>query len=57
MKMKAKFVLPITALFFISGCASYGPEPETVPFVDVTRYAGLWHEIASNPVFFEKHRV
>jgi len=55
--MKAKFVLPITALFFISGCASYGPEPETVPFVDVTRYAGLWHEIASNPVFFEKHRV
>ncbi|MFP4499847.1 MAG: lipocalin family protein [Candidatus Hydrogenedentota bacterium] len=41
----------------LAGCPSYGPEPETVDFVDVEQYAGLWHEIASNPVFFNKDLV
>lgn len=41
----------------LSGCTTYGPKPETVPFVDVERYVGLWHEIASNPVFFNRDLV
>jgi len=41
----------------VSGCARYGPEPETVPYVDIQRYVGLWHEIASNQVFFNKGLV
>ena len=47
-------VLLITA---VSGCARYGPEPETVPYVDIQRYVGVWHEIASNPVFFNRGLV
>jgi apolipoprotein D and lipocalin family protein len=41
----------------LSSCASYGPPPETVPFVDVEKYAGKWYEIATNPVFFNKNLV
>jgi len=57
--MKVNFGAAILAsmLILASGCASYSPEPETVPFVDIARYAGLWHEIASNPVFFNKNLV
>ena len=33
------------------GCAR-GPVPETVPFVDLPRYTGLWYEIASNAAGF-----
>ena len=40
-----------------SGCMRNGPEPEVVPFVDVERYIGLWHEIASNPTFFNLNLV
>lgn len=36
---------------------SYGPPPETVAKVDLEKYAGLWYEIASNPVFFNKDLV
>lgn len=38
----------------LGGCAGYGPAPATVGYVDLQRYAGLWHEIASNPVFFNQ---
>ncbi len=38
------------------GCAR-GPEPETVPFVDVSRYTGLWYEIASNAAGFNDNLV
>ena len=32
-----------------------GPEPlPTVPYVDLTRYAGLWYEIASIPVLAQR---
>ncbi len=42
----------------MSGCLrTYGPEPETVPWVDLSRYTGVWHEIASNPVFFNRNLV
>jgi lipocalin len=35
----------------------YGPAPPTVDSVDIARYIGVWHEIASNPVFFNKDLV
>jgi len=41
----------------LAGCPTFGPPPETVPFVDVERYMGLWYEIASNPVFFNEDLV
>lgn len=41
----------------LSGCPSYGPRPQTVAYVDLEKYAGLWYEIASNPVFFNKDLV
>lgn len=41
----------------VAGCPRNGDAPPTVPFVDVQRYMGLWHEIASNPVFFNKDLV
>ncbi len=41
----------------LPGCLNTGPEPEVVPFVDVERYVGLWHEIASNPSFFNMNLV
>jgi len=41
----------------LAGCQSYGPPPATVAFVDIARYAGLWYEIASNPVFFNEDLV
>lgn len=40
-----------------AGCAPRGPEPDVVEFVDVERYVGLWHEIASNPAFFNWNLV
>jgi apolipoprotein D and lipocalin family protein len=40
-----------------AGCPAMGPRPETVPFVDLDRYVGLWYEIASNPVFFNQNLV
>lgn len=31
--------------------------PETVPYVDLNRYAGLWYEIAKIPNRFQRHCV
>lgn len=47
----------VVVVSVLNGCASYGPEPETVAWVDLARYAGVWHEIASNPVFFNRNLV
>lgn len=55
--MKRFALLALAALPILSGCVSYGPEPETVPHVDIQRYVGLWHEIASNQVFFNEGLV
>lgn len=41
----------------MNGCMSYGPAPETVAKVEVPKYMGLWHEIASNPQFFNEDLV
>ncbi len=50
--------LPILAAVSLAGgCARFGPVPETVPQVDLDRYVGLWHEISSNPVFFNRDLV
>ena len=38
------------------GCAR-GPVPETVSSVDLSRYAGLWYEIASNAAGFNDNLV
>lgn len=51
------FVCVVALAGFGVGCARYGPEPETVPMVDVDRYVGKWYEIASNPVFFNRNLV
>lgn len=38
----------------LSACASLPDDPpEVVPAVALTEYAGLWHEIARLPVFFQ----
>lgn len=63
--MKKNFWIPgllpvallLVSVVSLGGCKSYGPPPETVPFVELERYAGLWHEIASNPVFFNRDLV
>ncbi len=38
------------------GCAR-SPVPETVPFVDLGRYTGVWYEIASNAAGFNNDLV
>jgi len=50
-------ILGAMGVMVMAGCQSYGPAPATVAFVDVERYAGLWYEIASNPVFFNEDLV
>jgi len=55
--MKYRLVGLSMIVLAVSSCARYGPEPETVDFVDVNRYVGLWHEIATNPVFFNRDLV
>lgn len=44
----------VTALFFLGGCASKGPEMETVSYVDLERFMGDWYVIANIPTFLEK---
>jgi apolipoprotein D and lipocalin family protein len=53
--MKAKWLLaPLAAL--ILGCTTPAPHPplETVPRVDLQRYAGTWHEVALYPNRFQR---
>ncbi len=44
--------LPIGAAF-LTGCATL-PPPTTVATVDLSRYAGEWHEIEAFPAFFQR---
>ncbi len=61
--MKTRFVAPfglavlLMSAFSLGGCARFGDPPKTVDFVDVPSYMGLWHEIASNPQFFNEDLV
>lgn len=53
--MKTK--LTLAAMFInliLAGCASKDGQ-STVPQVDLTRYAGTWHEIARYPNTFQRH--
>jgi len=51
---KLFYILPL--LFAVMSCIPSGdPDnpPQSVPFVDVERYSGVWYEIASYPQIFE----
>jgi apolipoprotein D and lipocalin family protein len=54
---RAGFSFLVVGVGFLTGCMSNGEPPKTVDFVDVPQYMGLWHEIASNPVFFNEDLV
>jgi apolipoprotein D and lipocalin family protein len=43
--------------WFVGGCAPAKPPPKTVSHVDLSRYVGLWYEIARYPAWFEKDCV
>lgn len=50
-----RYIVPLLFLVLPLGCAApSGPPLETVPYVDLERYAGLWYEIARYPVGFER---
>ncbi len=52
-----KAILPSAAMLIsllFSGCASR-PPLQTVPSVDLTRYAGKWYEIAKYPNWFQRN--
>jgi apolipoprotein D and lipocalin family protein len=45
-------LLPLAAVL-LAGCATL-PPPRTVAQVDLSRYAGEWHEIEAFPMFFQR---
>ena len=49
----------VIILLFFSTCNAMSQPLETVPYVDLERYAGLWYEIASYPQRFQRgcHRT
>ncbi|TGD70816.1 hypothetical protein E4634_20635 [Mangrovimicrobium sediminis] len=47
-----KILLLAGGLLALGGCRI-----ETVPYVDVPSYMGLWYQIAANPVFFNEDLV
>ena len=49
-----KLFFIFTLLFTMSGVASKSQTLQTVPFVDLKKYAGKWYEIASFPQWFQK---
>ena len=57
MKPTARYALAASLAILLSGCTfnleSLFPPLETVPQVDVARYAGTWYEIARYPNWFE----
>jgi apolipoprotein D and lipocalin family protein len=62
--MRNKYILPIfigiiaSILLGVVGCTYMGKEPssplQTVSHVDLTRYMGMWYEIARYPNSFQK---
>ena len=49
------FRLLFSALLVLAGCAATPPAdaPRTVPAVDLSRYAGVWHEVSRFPNRFQ----
>lgn len=55
MLLRACLRLSIGMVILLASCVPsvpHGPPLETVEFVEVERYMGLWYEIASYPTFF-----
>jgi apolipoprotein D and lipocalin family protein len=56
--MSVKNLLPLAVLFLLlTACIRKGVSPappETVPKVDISRYMGIWYEIARYPNSFQK---
>ena len=50
----ASLLVAFTAMVFLGGCASKGPEMKTVNYVDLERFMGDWYVIANIPTFLEK---
>jgi len=51
----ARFILAVMLVaLFVAGCASKGPEMNTVEYVDLKRFMGDWYVIANIPTFLEK---
>jgi apolipoprotein D and lipocalin family protein len=50
----ASLLAAFTAMVFLGGCASKGPEMKTVNYVDLERFMGDWYVIANIPTFLEK---
>ena len=46
--------LAAIALLALGGCASQGPEMETVDYVDLEKFMGPWYVIANIPTIIEK---
>jgi apolipoprotein D and lipocalin family protein len=59
MKLPKRLLIFLTdsavALCFLAGCQALPEDPPpTVQSVDLSRYTGLWYELARLPVFFQK---
>ncbi len=52
--MNRATILLLLALIPFTGCVDMNPPLDTVAFVDLERYAGLWYEIARYPNSFEQ---
>ncbi len=57
MRIWVGLVIVGVVVLITMGCASTRraePAPETVPHVDLTRYAGVWYQVARYPHFFQR---
>lgn len=50
----SKTKILITSLFISVAAWAAPTDPAVVPSVDLNKYAGLWHEVAHAPNFFQK---
>ena len=50
----ASLLAAAAAALMLGGCASKGPEMDTVSYVDLERFMGDWYVIANIPTFLEK---
>ena len=53
MRLRRHIPILLLAILF-TGCATQGPEMDTVDYVDLERFMGDWYVIASIPTFVEK---
>ena len=57
-KMTAIFALFVCSTqAFAFGQKRYGSDPTVVQSVDLNRYAGLWHQVAHSPNFFQRNCI